>query len=89
MVFYEFEEASQDLLLKYRIEAARLVIDTGRPIVHVAHEIGVGEQLLGKWIAAERARSMSPVSCLRISVTVLYQDIGNILGVGALVGVGG
>ncbi|NDL55881.1 transposase [Phytoactinopolyspora mesophila] len=32
----------------YRREAARLVIDTGRPIAHVAREIGVGEQLLGR-----------------------------------------
>lgn len=28
----------------YRHEAARLVIDTGRPIVQVAREIGVGER---------------------------------------------
>ena len=28
----------------------RLVIDTGRPVAHVAAEIGVGEQLLGRWV---------------------------------------
>jgi transposase len=44
----------------YRREAARLVIDTGRPIAHVAKEIGVGEQLLGRWVAQERARDDSP-----------------------------
>jgi len=40
---------------EYRREAAKLVIDTGRPIVEVAREIGVGPQLLGKWVAKERA----------------------------------
>lgn len=35
----------------------RLVVDTGRPIAHVAAEIGVGEQLLGRWVAAAKARS--------------------------------
>jgi transposase len=30
---------------EYREQAVRLVVDTGRPIAHVAAEIGVGEQL--------------------------------------------
>jgi transposase len=33
-----------------REQAARLVIETGRPVAHVAAEIGVGEQLLGRWV---------------------------------------
>jgi len=32
-----------------------LVIDTGRPIAVVAREISVGEALLGRWVAQERA----------------------------------
>jgi len=44
----------------YRREAAHLVIDTGRPIVQVAREIGVGEALLGRWVALERARTDPP-----------------------------
>ena len=36
----------------YRRDAAHLVSDTGRPIAHVANEIGVGEQLLGRWVAS-------------------------------------
>ncbi|WP_258064879.1 hypothetical protein [Pseudoclavibacter sp. AY1H1] len=32
----------------YRIETARLVIETGRPIAHVAAEFCVREQLLGR-----------------------------------------
>ena|SRR5687768_11991294 len=50
----------------YRREAARLVIDTGRPIVQVAKEIGVGEALLGRWVAQERARDDDPPPALDI-----------------------
>ncbi len=45
---------------EYRREAARLVIDTGRPIGHVARELGLGEQLLGRWVAYERVREAAP-----------------------------
>lgn len=45
---------------KYRQDAAHLVIDTGRTIVEVAREIGVGEQLLGRWVAIERSRMDDP-----------------------------
>ena len=50
----------------YRREAARLVIDTGRPIAQVAREIGVGEQLLGRWVALARARDDSPPPALDV-----------------------
>ncbi|MCA2271570.1 transposase [Mycobacterium avium] len=39
---------------EFREQAARLVIETGRPIAHVAAEIGVGEQLLGRWVRLAR-----------------------------------
>jgi transposase len=48
----------------FRREAAHLVIDTGRPIAHVAKEIGVGEQLLGRWVARERAEQVAPPAAL-------------------------
>ena len=41
---------------EYRQEAARLVIESGRPITYVAKEIGVAEGLLGKWVKLERER---------------------------------
>lgn len=44
----------------YRRQAARLVIDTGRSIAEVAREVGVGEQLLGRWVGIERSRDHSP-----------------------------
>lgn len=39
---------------EFREQAARLVIETGRPIAHVAAEIGLGEQLLGRWVRQAR-----------------------------------
>nr|WP_157073296.1 IS3 family transposase [Kribbia dieselivorans] len=51
---------------KYRQDAARLVIDTGRTIAEVAREIGVGEQLLGRWVAIERARMDDPPGALDV-----------------------
>jgi len=44
---------------EYRREAAALVLDTDRPIAHVAEEIGVGAQLLGRWVQQERERRPS------------------------------
>lgn len=50
----------------YRRDAAHLVIDTGRPIAHVAKEIGVGEALLGRWVAIERAKMDDPPPALDV-----------------------
>ena len=44
---------------EFREQAARLVIETGRPIAHVAAEIGVGEQLLGRWVRQARDAAVS------------------------------
>ena len=49
---------------EYRRDAAHLVIDTGRPIATVAREIGMGEQLLGRWVAIERSRLDDPPTAL-------------------------
>lgn len=40
----------------YTVAPARLVIETGHPIAHVAKEIGVGEQLPGQGVAWVTAR---------------------------------
>ncbi len=39
---------------EYKDEAARFVIDEGRPIVEVARNIGVHEMTLGKWVKKAR-----------------------------------
>ena len=70
---------------EYRRDAAHLVIDTGRPIATVAREIGVGEQLLGRWVAIERSRLDDPPAAidaderaelerLRVEVSELRMD---------------
>ena len=41
---------------EYRREAANLVIESERPIAHVAKEIGVAPGLLGRWVKNERQR---------------------------------
>lgn len=51
---------------KFRAEAARLVIDTGRTIVEVAREIGVGEAVLGRWVAIERSKMDDPPEALDV-----------------------
>lgn len=36
---------------EFRAEAVRLVVETGRPVAHVAAEVGIGAQLLGRWVS--------------------------------------
>ena len=35
---------------EFREEAARMVVETSRPIVEVARELGVNETSLGNWV---------------------------------------
>jgi transposase-like protein len=53
---------------EFREQAARLVIETGRPVAHVAAEIGVGEQVLGRWVrlAREAADAGDMPGCLML-----------------------
>jgi transposase len=41
---------------EYKRDAARLVIGSGRSVLEVAEELGVGSQVLGRWVQAERER---------------------------------
>lgn len=43
---------------EFREQAGRLVIETGRPVAHVAPEIGVGEQVLGRWVRLHAKRPL-------------------------------
>lgn len=51
---------------EYRAEAARLVIESGRPVAHVARELGLGEQLLGRWVQQHRDRPVEPTGELSV-----------------------
>jgi len=52
---------------EYRHDAAHLVIDNWTPIATIAREIGVGEQLLGRWVTVERSRLDDPPGALDVS----------------------
>ncbi|TXI53371.1 transposase, partial [Mycolicibacterium mageritense] len=41
---------------EFKVEAARRVIDRGRPVSEVARELNLHESLLGKWVRQERVR---------------------------------
>ncbi len=41
---------------EFKVEAACRVIDGGRPVTEVARELNVHENVLGKWVRAERLR---------------------------------
>ena len=41
---------------EFKVEAARRVIDSGRPVAEVGRELNLHENLLRKWVAAERIR---------------------------------
>lgn len=51
---------------QFRAEAVQLVITTGRPIKHVANELGISDQSLGLWVkqfnAENEARTGAPLS---------------------------
>jgi len=39
---------------EFRAGAVRIVLETGKPIVQVAHDLGVNEGTLGNWVARDR-----------------------------------
>ena len=42
---------------EFKDEAARMVVDSSRPIAHVAREIGVHEITLGSWVKTYREKN--------------------------------
>ena len=40
---------------EFKIEAARMVVDQGIVQAHVARNLGIGENLVGRWVADYRA----------------------------------
>jgi transposase-like protein len=49
-----------------REEAARMVIETSRPIAEVGRELGVNETSLGNWVRAYRVKHVAPTGSYRI-----------------------
>jgi len=55
---------------EFRAEAVRLVVETDRPISHVAAEIGVGAQLLGRWVQQSKPAGAAPDRALDVDERV-------------------
>jgi transposase-like protein len=51
---------------EFREEAARMVVETSRPIADVARELGINETSLGNWVRA---------SDLRKRVSLMWPDL--------------
>jgi transposase len=49
------QEKRRKYTSEFKAEAARLVVETSRPIVEVARQIGVHEGTLGSWVNKYRA----------------------------------
>jgi transposase len=47
---------------EFKQEAADYVISTGLPIAHVARELEIGEQMLGRWVKARRPNAQEAFS---------------------------
>ena len=59
---------------EYRVEAAHRVIDSGRTIIEVARELGMGEQLLGRWVKDERIRQAAADAVPEVPDTPLTES---------------
>ena len=60
---------------EFREEAAKMVVDTGRPIAEVARELGVGETTLGNWVKAYRAKHADDEPPLELSERARLREL--------------
>ena len=60
---------------EFKEEAARLVVDSSRPIAHVAREIGVTETSLGNWVRAYRKNHAGDEPPLQISERARLREL--------------
>jgi transposase len=60
---------------EFKAEAARLVVETSRPIVEVAREIGVHEGTLGSWVNKYRADHASDEPPLTLSERARLREL--------------
>jgi transposase len=60
---------------EFREEAARMVVETSRPIADVAHELGVNETSLGNWVRAYRQAHTGDEPPLQISERARLREL--------------
>ena len=51
---------------EFREEAARMVVETSRPIADVARELGINETSLGNWVRAYREKHAGEEPALQL-----------------------
>jgi transposase-like protein len=60
---------------EFREEAARMVVDTSRPIVDVARELGISETSLGNWVRAYREKHAEDEPPLQLSERARLREL--------------
>ena len=60
---------------EFRDEAARMVVETSRPIAEVARELGINETSLGNWVRAYREKHAGDEPPLQISERARLREL--------------
>ena len=60
---------------EFREEAARMVVETSRPIAEVARELGVNETSLGNWVRAYRKEHAGDEPPLQVSERARLREL--------------
>ena len=60
---------------EFREEAARMVVDTSRPIADVARELGINETSLGNWVRAYREKHAGDEPALQLSERARLREL--------------
>ena len=60
---------------EFRAEAARMVVDTSRPIADVAREINISETSLGNWVRAYREKHAEDEPPLELSERARLREL--------------
>ena len=60
---------------EFREEAAKMVVDTSRPIAQVARELDLGETTLGNWVKAYRETHADDEPPLEISERARLREL--------------
>ena len=60
---------------EFREEAARMVVETSRPIADVARELGINETSLGNWVRAYRKEHAGDEPALLVSERARLREL--------------
>jgi transposase len=60
---------------EFREEAARMVVETSRPVAEVARELGINETSLGNWVRAYRQNHAADEPPLAVSERARLREL--------------